>query len=126
MDNISREQLAALADRWDQRARQALLHAEQNRGTNPTRAQYLRGVADGLKAALDDLHDTLNPSVDGDTAEATSVEEESFAAVSLDAAKAALAKAGLTIAELHAHKDNTFTAIFSTLQALSSEESIRN
>lgn len=115
--------LKLLEEQWANRAKEATQYAEQNRGRNLERAQYYRGVADGLKIAIKDLQDALNPpSSKPDNAETAPM--ELYAAVGVERARAVLEQIGLGTAELHAHKDHTFTASFNALQALTLEARI--
>ncbi len=115
--------LEALEAQWANRAKEATQYAEQNRGRNLERAQYYRGVVDGLRIAIQDLQDMLNPP-SAKVGNSESAPVETYIAVDLERARAALEQAGLGTAEVHAHKDNTFTASFTALQALSLEERI--
>ncbi len=112
--------LKALETQWAGRMKEAGQFAEQNRGRNLERAQYYRGVADGLRIAIQDLQDTLNPPAE----KPAPAPSENYAAVGMEQAKSALEQAGLGAAELVAHKDNTFTASFTALQALTLETRI--
>jgi hypothetical protein len=112
--------LGALEAKWDAKVIEANLAVEKLRVADPNRTYY-RGVAEGLKIALKDLrallHEPIEVSVGGDAGEV-------YAAVDRDRALAIMEQAGLSISDLHAHKDNTFSAVFPPLQVLSFEERI--
>jgi hypothetical protein len=112
--------LGALEAKWDARAIEASLAVEKLRVGDPNRVYY-RGVAEGLKIALKDLrallHEPAEATVAGDAGEI-------YAAVDRDRTLAILEQAGLSISDLHAHKDNTFSAVFPPLQVLSFDERI--
>ncbi|MEO8611020.1 MAG: hypothetical protein ABI690_24195 [Chloroflexota bacterium] len=112
--------LQGLEAKWDSRVIEASLAIEKLRVADPNRTFY-RGMAEGYKAALKDLrallHEPAETSVAGDTGEI-------YAAVNRDRALAIVEQAGLSISDLHAHNDNTFSAIFPPLQVLSFDERI--
>jgi hypothetical protein len=111
--------LGALEAKWDARAVEASLAVEKLRVGDPNRVYY-RGVAEGLKIALKDLRALLH-----EPAEAPVVgDAETYAAVDRERALAIMEQAGLSISDLHAHKDNTFSAVFPPLQVLSFDERI--
>jgi hypothetical protein len=110
--------LQALEDKWDTRAAEAQSALQKLRVGDPNRSYY-RGVAEGYKAALKDLRTLLH-----EPAEAAENPGESYIAVDRDQALKVLERAGLSIIDLHAHKDNTFSAVFAPLQVLTFEERI--
>lgn len=115
------EIVAALQDleaKWDSRMGEVLA-AVQKLSVGDNNRAYYRGLGEGYKAALKDLRALLYPS-----AEVEISPSESYIAVDRDRALAVLERAGLAITDLHAHKDNTFSAVFAPLQVLTFEERI--
>ena len=112
--------LQGLEAKWDARAIEASLAIEKLRVADPNRTYY-RGLADGLKIALKDLRALLNKPVEAIVAGDSG---GIYAAVDRDRALAIMEQAGLSISNLHAHKDNTFSAVFPPLQVLSFDERI--
>lgn len=110
--------LQALEDKWDTRAAEAQSALQKLRVGDPNRVYY-RGVAEGYKAALTDLRALLH-----EPAAAKISTGESYIAVHRDQAAKFLERAGLSVIDLHAHKDNTFSAVFAPLQVLTFEERI--
>jgi hypothetical protein len=112
--------LQGLEAKWDARAIEASLAVEKLRAGDPNRTYY-RGVAEGLKIALKDLRALVH-----EPAEASAAVEsgEIYAVVDRERALALMEQAGLSISDLHAHKDNTFSAVFPPLQVLSFDERI--
>jgi hypothetical protein len=111
--------LQGLEAKWDARAIEASLAVEKLRVGDPNRVYY-RGVAEGYKAALKDLRALLHEPAEASVSGAGEV----YAMVDREGALAILERAGLSISDLHAHKDNTFSAVFPPLQVLSVEERI--
>ncbi|MBZ0289647.1 MAG: hypothetical protein K8I30_18640 [Anaerolineae bacterium] len=111
--------LEALEMKWEGRIAEAQTVIQKLRIGDPNHSYY-RGMIEGYKAALKDLRALLH-----EPAEAPSAENvESYALVDRDRMLALLERAGLSINELHAHKDNTFSAVFPPLQVLSFQERI--
>jgi hypothetical protein len=110
--------LQGLEDKWDTRAAEAQSALQKLRVGDPNRTYY-RGVAEGYKAALKDLRALLH-----EPAAAKVNSGESYIAVDRDQAVKVLERAGLSVIDLHAHKDNTFSAVFAPLQVLTFEERI--
>jgi hypothetical protein len=116
------EIVAALGDleaKWDAKVIEANRAGEKLRVGDPNRTYY-RGVAEGLKIALKDLKALLHEPSEVSAADDTEV----YAVVDRERALAILEQAGLSISDLHAHKDNTFSAVFPPLQVLSFDERI--
>jgi hypothetical protein len=110
--------LQNLEVKWEQRMGEVQAAAQKLHGGDPNRAYY-RGVTEGYKAALTDLQALLH-----EPAEAKGNPGESYIAVDRDQAAKMLERAGLSIIDLHAHKDNTFSAVFAPLQVLTFDERI--
>jgi hypothetical protein len=112
--------LRALEDRWDARQAEVKTAMQKMRIGDPNHSHY-RGIAEGYKEVLKDLRVLLY-----EPAEAKADEQvvEVYTAVDRDRALALLERAGLSISDLHAHKDNTFSAVFAPLQVLTVEERI--
>lgn len=109
--------LESLLDDWQGRVRDA-----QDKGRNLTtigalRSEYYRGIADTYDTVLEEIRALL----DGESEESTAA-IETYATVSADVAQTVLKLAGLSAAELHAHKDDTFSIIFLPLQFRSVQE----
>jgi|GEM_PF-2211590 len=111
--------LRALEGQWETRAGEVQAAMQKLRVADPNRTYY-RGLAEGYGAALKDLRALLYPAAGGETAAV----DESFVPVSAERARALLERAGLAVSDLHAHKDNSFSAVFAPLQVLSVEERI--
>lgn len=113
--------LRELAARWDAAIREAEATARDRRFTNSPDAFRYTGVAEGLRAALQDVQALLNPVSD----EVQSVDAPvEYALVDESTALATLKRAGLMIAELITHKDHTFSAVFSPFIVTTFEERI--
>ncbi len=110
-------QLVELESRWEARAAQMAAQAQGLRAIEPVRAEYTRGLADGLVAALGDLRALLEAPLGPEPASAPI-----YADVSRDTALTVLGLAGLRYSELHAHSDRTFTITFAALQTRSLDE----
>ncbi len=110
--------LQALEAKWERRVGEVQAAMRKLQGGDPNRAYY-RGIAEGYKAALKDLQVLLHEPV-----EASVPASESYVAVGRDVVLKLLERAGLSITDLHAHKDNTFSAVFAPLQVLTFEERI--
>ncbi len=110
--------LQALEDKWEQRMSEVQAALQKLHGGDPNRAYY-RGVGEGYKGALTDLRALLHEPI-----EAKISPTESYIAVDRDQTLKMLERAGLSIIDLHAHKDNTFSAVFAPLQVLTFEERI--
>jgi hypothetical protein len=112
--------LEALEAKWEGRMAEAQKVIQKLRIGDPNHSYY-RGMIEGYKAALKDLRALLH---EPDETQQPAEIAETYAAVDRDRMLALLERAGLSISELHAHKDNTFSAVFPPLQVLSVEERI--
>src|SRR5262249_8661119 len=111
--------LRALDERWEARASEALAYAQQLRLNDAHQANYYRGLSEGSKAALADLRALLQqPSPTESDVPAD------YVPINPHPVMAVLDRGGLSIPDLHAHKHNTFSAIFAPLQVLSFDERI--
>lgn len=111
--------LRELSRRWESLAHEQRQQAEAIRFGSSQHAYQMQGMAEGLQRAADDL----NLLLEGRPAFAQAA-EEGFVAVSHESAMTRLQAAGLSISELHAHPDHTFSAIFSALQGARLQESV--
>lgn len=109
--------LVELESRWEVCAAQMAAQAQSLRAIEPVRAEYTRGRADGLAAALGDLRALLEAPLRPEPAPAPV-----YADVSRDTALTVLRLAGLRYSELHAHSDRTFTITLAVLQTRSLDE----
>jgi hypothetical protein len=120
------ELIVALVDwqnRWASRIQEATTQSQQVSVQSVHQSYYYRGVAEGLKVALRDLQTVLPASNETQNVEAAP-QVEPFAPVDQETAAAVLKSAGLSVAELQRHSDNSFSAIFSALQLTRLEERI--
>lgn len=113
--------LHELVARWDAAIREAEATARDRRFTNSPDAYRYTGVAEGLRTALQDVQALLNP---GNTVVESSDTPEEYTVVNESVALAVLKRAGLMVAELIAHKDHTFSAVFSPFIVTTFEERI--
>lgn len=111
--------LAALEAKWEMRVGETQQAIRKLRIGDPNHSYY-RGIAEGYKAALKDLRALMHEPDETQPAEAA----ETYVAVDRGRALKVLDRAGLSITDLHVHKDNTFTAVFAPLQVLSMDERI--
>lgn len=120
MSNLKPDDLRAalehLSAQWEARAQDAQDQTRHMVTLGAARAEYYRGMAEAYRAVVDELHTLLSGGAEA--AEA----EEPYVRVSRDTALTVLKLAGLTAAELHAHKDGTFSLIFLPLQSRSVQE----
>lgn len=120
------ELMAALVDwqnRWASQIQEATVQSKQVSVQSVHQSYYYRGIAEGLKLALRDLEAVLPPPIAGEHQD-TLAQAEPFAPVDQETAMAVLKHAGLSVAELQPHNDNSFSAIFSALQLTRLEERI--
>jgi hypothetical protein len=110
--------LQNLEAKWEQRMGEVQAVVQKLHGGDPNRAYY-RGMGDGYKAVLKDLRLLLHEPTEAEASPA-----ENYIAVERDRALKMLERAGLSIIDLHAHKDNTFSAVFAPLQVLTFDERI--
>ena len=116
--------MAALEDwksRWASRIQEATTQSQQVSVQSVHQSYYYRGIAEGLKLALRDL-ETVSPSSTSVQRADAPAPAELFAAVDQEKATAVLKQVGLSVAELQQHSDNSFSAIFSSLQLIPLEE----
>ncbi|MBL8163837.1 MAG: hypothetical protein JNJ61_17755 [Anaerolineae bacterium] len=118
-DADQHDALRALQSRWQTRATEAARQAEKHGVGGTHRANYYKGIADGLKVALQDLSALLDTPT---AAASPAVPAETYLPVSPETAQAALEKVGISGAELHPHKDHTFSAILSAFQSIKLSE----
>lgn len=109
--------LESLLNEWQSRAQDAQDKARNLTTIGAARSEYYRGMADAYRVVADELLALL----EGETEESTAP-VETYITVSKDVAQTVLKLAGLSAAELHAHKDDTFSIIFLPLQFRSLEE----
>jgi hypothetical protein len=121
-DADQHDALRALQSRWQTRMTEAAREADKHGVGGTHHANYYKGIADGLKVALQDLSALLETPAE--TAPALTMPADVYAQVSLDTARAALEGAGISGAELHPHKDHTFSAILSAFQAIKLSERV--
>jgi hypothetical protein len=107
--------LKALETRWETRSDEARSASHRLRVGDTHRSYYFRGVADGYKAARDDLRRLLTPEPEP---------EMDYAPVSLEMVRTVFKLVGVSFADLFEHGDNTFTATFMPLQLRSFDEVI--
>lgn len=112
-----RAALEELFSQWAARAQDAQDKARHLISLGAARTEYYRGIAETYRAAVDDLRALLDGGQDE-----PEIEPERYVLVSLDTAQTVLKLAGLTAAELRAHKDGTFSLIFLPLQFRSVQE----
>lgn len=120
------ELMAALSEwqnRWARRVQEAITQSQQVSVQSVHQSYYYRGIAEGLRLALRDLEAVL-PSSSAQQELDVATQPEVFAAVDEETAIAHLKGAGLSVAELQAHTDNSFSAIFSPLQLMPLEERV--
>jgi hypothetical protein len=111
--------LRGLEATWEKRAAESQAMVQKLRIGDPNQSYY-RGMAEAYKAALKDLRGLLNP---GEVASPVAAEEH-YIPVNRERVRLLLERAGLTVNDLHAHKDNTFSAVFAPLQVLTMDERI--
>ncbi|MBI5670906.1 MAG: hypothetical protein HZC41_23180 [Chloroflexi bacterium] len=112
-----RAALELLLNEWQSRERDAQDKARNLMTIGAARSEYYRGMADAYRVVADELLTLL-----GGESEESTAPVETYAAVSKDLAQTVLKLAGLSAAELHAHKDDTFSIIFLPLQFRSVQE----
>ncbi|HEX2908487.1 MAG TPA: hypothetical protein VHO69_16565 [Phototrophicaceae bacterium] len=109
--------LEALAAQWDKRSKEADAKALNLSRIGASQSELFRGKASAYLELANELRALL---ANADTeAEAEPVQ---YAEVSKDTAQTVLKLAGLSAAELHVHKDKTFSIIFLPLQFRSVQE----
>lgn len=110
-------------DRWSSRIQEATTQSQQVSVQSVHQSYYYRGIAEGLKLALRDLQTVLPSSSLAQDIDAP-IQGEPFAPVDQETVTTVLKAAGLSVAELQAHSDNSFSAVFSALQLIPLEERI--
>lgn len=113
--------LRDLQARWQTRIAEAAREADKHRAGGTHRANYYKGIADGLRLALGDLNALLAVPAEMPPPSDT---PDTYRPVALEVAQAALGRAGLSAVELHPHKDHTFSAILSAFQSIRLSERV--